>query len=199
MLVAAVGRPEMIRGDWIKPGAVVIDVGINRTRRRQAAGRRRVRGRGRARRRDHAGPRRRRPDDDRDAAREHGDRREAAGGGRRDDGSLSASSADADRDRLRQAAQRRRLQVREGGRIGQRLVESQRRGARAIAFQLRDREHRRRARLRVLAQVRVELVARGPGRIEIDDGQVDVAAARSARRACFWSTSMTSQVMIDRR
>ncbi|MBL8609718.1 MAG: bifunctional methylenetetrahydrofolate dehydrogenase/methenyltetrahydrofolate cyclohydrolase FolD [Myxococcales bacterium] len=30
VLVAAVGRPEMIRGDWIKPGAVVIDVGINR-------------------------------------------------------------------------------------------------------------------------------------------------------------------------
>jgi methylenetetrahydrofolate dehydrogenase (NADP+)/methenyltetrahydrofolate cyclohydrolase len=28
--VAAVGRPEMVRGDWIKPGAVVIDVGINR-------------------------------------------------------------------------------------------------------------------------------------------------------------------------
>ncbi len=31
ILVAAVGRPEMIRGDWIKPGAAVIDVGINRT------------------------------------------------------------------------------------------------------------------------------------------------------------------------
>jgi methylenetetrahydrofolate dehydrogenase (NADP+)/methenyltetrahydrofolate cyclohydrolase len=30
VLVAAVGRPEMIRGDWIMPGAVVIDVGINR-------------------------------------------------------------------------------------------------------------------------------------------------------------------------
>jgi methylenetetrahydrofolate dehydrogenase (NADP+)/methenyltetrahydrofolate cyclohydrolase len=30
VVVAAVGRPEMIRGDWIKPGAVVIDVGINR-------------------------------------------------------------------------------------------------------------------------------------------------------------------------
>jgi methylenetetrahydrofolate dehydrogenase (NADP+) / methenyltetrahydrofolate cyclohydrolase len=30
ILVVAVGRPEMIRGDWIKPGAVVIDVGINR-------------------------------------------------------------------------------------------------------------------------------------------------------------------------
>jgi methylenetetrahydrofolate dehydrogenase (NADP+)/methenyltetrahydrofolate cyclohydrolase len=31
VLVAAVGRAEMVRGDWIKPGAVVIDVGINRT------------------------------------------------------------------------------------------------------------------------------------------------------------------------
>jgi methylenetetrahydrofolate dehydrogenase (NADP+)/methenyltetrahydrofolate cyclohydrolase len=30
ILVAAIGRPQMIRGDWIKPGAAVIDVGINR-------------------------------------------------------------------------------------------------------------------------------------------------------------------------
>jgi methylenetetrahydrofolate dehydrogenase (NADP+) / methenyltetrahydrofolate cyclohydrolase len=30
ILVAAVGRPEMIRGEWVKPGATVIDVGINR-------------------------------------------------------------------------------------------------------------------------------------------------------------------------
>ncbi len=30
ILIAAVGKPEMIRGDWIKPGAIVIDVGINR-------------------------------------------------------------------------------------------------------------------------------------------------------------------------
>jgi 5,10-methylene-tetrahydrofolate dehydrogenase/methenyl tetrahydrofolate cyclohydrolase len=30
VLVAAVGKPEMVRGDWVKPGAVVIDVGINR-------------------------------------------------------------------------------------------------------------------------------------------------------------------------
>jgi len=33
ILIAAVGRPEMIRGDWIKPGATVIDVGINRVQR----------------------------------------------------------------------------------------------------------------------------------------------------------------------
>ncbi len=30
ILVAAVGQPEMVRGDWIKPGATVIDVGVNR-------------------------------------------------------------------------------------------------------------------------------------------------------------------------
>ena len=30
VLIAAVGRPEMVQGDWIKPGAAVIDVGINR-------------------------------------------------------------------------------------------------------------------------------------------------------------------------
>jgi methylenetetrahydrofolate dehydrogenase (NADP+)/methenyltetrahydrofolate cyclohydrolase len=30
ILIAAVGKPEMIRGSWVKPGAVVIDVGINR-------------------------------------------------------------------------------------------------------------------------------------------------------------------------
>ena len=32
IVVAAVGRPEMVRGDWLKPGATVIDVGINRRR-----------------------------------------------------------------------------------------------------------------------------------------------------------------------
>jgi methylenetetrahydrofolate dehydrogenase (NADP+) / methenyltetrahydrofolate cyclohydrolase len=31
VVVVGVGRPEMVKGDWIKPGAVVIDVGINRT------------------------------------------------------------------------------------------------------------------------------------------------------------------------
>ncbi|GGE86455.1 bifunctional methylenetetrahydrofolate dehydrogenase/methenyltetrahydrofolate cyclohydrolase FolD [Sphingomonas prati] len=40
IVVAAVGRPEMIRGDWLKPGATVIDVGINRVE--DAAGRRLV-------------------------------------------------------------------------------------------------------------------------------------------------------------
>lgn len=37
ILVAAVGRPEMVRGDWIKEGAVVIDVGINRVPARDPA------------------------------------------------------------------------------------------------------------------------------------------------------------------
>jgi methylenetetrahydrofolate dehydrogenase (NADP+)/methenyltetrahydrofolate cyclohydrolase len=31
VLIAAVGRAEMVRGNWVKPGAVVIDVGMNRT------------------------------------------------------------------------------------------------------------------------------------------------------------------------
>ena len=31
ILVAAVGRPEMVKGDWVKPGATVLDVGVNRT------------------------------------------------------------------------------------------------------------------------------------------------------------------------
>ncbi len=31
LLVAAVGRPEFVKADWVKPGAVIIDVGINRT------------------------------------------------------------------------------------------------------------------------------------------------------------------------
>lgn len=30
ILVAAIGKPEFVRGDWIKPGAIVIDVGVNR-------------------------------------------------------------------------------------------------------------------------------------------------------------------------
>jgi methylenetetrahydrofolate dehydrogenase (NADP+) / methenyltetrahydrofolate cyclohydrolase len=38
ILVAAVGRPEMVRGDWIAPGAAVIDVGINRLPDRRLVG-----------------------------------------------------------------------------------------------------------------------------------------------------------------
>ena len=39
IVVAAVGRAEMVRGDWIKPGAVVIDVGINRVATQDGKGR----------------------------------------------------------------------------------------------------------------------------------------------------------------
>jgi methylenetetrahydrofolate dehydrogenase (NADP+)/methenyltetrahydrofolate cyclohydrolase len=30
VLIAAIGKPEMVKGDWVKPGAIVIDVGVNR-------------------------------------------------------------------------------------------------------------------------------------------------------------------------
>jgi methylenetetrahydrofolate dehydrogenase (NADP+)/methenyltetrahydrofolate cyclohydrolase len=39
VVVAAVGRPEMVRGDWIKRGATVIDVGINRVSTEDGKGR----------------------------------------------------------------------------------------------------------------------------------------------------------------
>ena len=75
ILVVAAGRPQLVRGDWIKPGAAVIDVGINRIDGggdkpalvgdvafdEAAAGGRR----------DHTGAGRRRPDDHRLPAREH--------------------------------------------------------------------------------------------------------------------------------
>jgi len=38
VLIAAVGRPEMIKGDWIKKGAVVIDVGVNRVGEKKLVG-----------------------------------------------------------------------------------------------------------------------------------------------------------------
>ena len=42
ILVAAVGRPEMVKGDWVKPGATVIDVGINRLPPEQEGGKGRL-------------------------------------------------------------------------------------------------------------------------------------------------------------
>jgi len=42
IVVAAVGRPEMVRGSWLKPGATVIDVGINRVPRESGEGSRLV-------------------------------------------------------------------------------------------------------------------------------------------------------------
>ena len=75
LVFAAVGRPEMVRGDWIRPGATVIDVGINRVMRE---GKLRLVGdiafaevREVARRR-HAGSGGCRADDDRLPARQHG-------------------------------------------------------------------------------------------------------------------------------
>ena len=38
VVIAAVGKPEMVKGDWIKPGAVVIDVGINRVGEKKLVG-----------------------------------------------------------------------------------------------------------------------------------------------------------------
>ncbi|HEX5772850.1 MAG TPA: hypothetical protein VFY07_00900, partial [Geomobilimonas sp.] len=38
VVIAAVGIPEMIRGEWVKPGAVVIDVGVNRVGDRKLVG-----------------------------------------------------------------------------------------------------------------------------------------------------------------
>ena len=79
ILVAAVGQPEFVRGSWIREGAVVIDVGINRRDGRRGeieAGR----GRGLRRsagdcRRDHAGARRGRSDDHRLPPPQHRHRR----------------------------------------------------------------------------------------------------------------------------
>ena len=79
ILVAAIGRPELVRGDWIKPGATVIDVGINRIAGDGGKARlvgdvafaeaRAVAGR------DHAGAGRRRADDRRLPDAEHAARR----------------------------------------------------------------------------------------------------------------------------
>ena len=75
VLVAAVGRPEMVKGDWVKPGADG-DRRRHQPHRRGPGRRRRVRARGRGGRADHARAGRRRADDDRDAAAQHPARRE---------------------------------------------------------------------------------------------------------------------------
>ena len=69
ILVAAVGKLHVVTADMVKPGAAVIDVGMNRTGRRSF--RRRRPGRGRGRRLPDAGPRRGRSDDDCDGPEEH--------------------------------------------------------------------------------------------------------------------------------
>ncbi len=42
LLVAAVGKPQMVRGEWVKPGAIVLDVGINRIPREDGSGKTRL-------------------------------------------------------------------------------------------------------------------------------------------------------------
>ena len=74
IVVAAVGRSEMVRGDWIRPGATVIDVGINRID--DGSGGTRLVGdvafaETQSCRRDHPRPRRGRPDDHRHALAQH--------------------------------------------------------------------------------------------------------------------------------
>ena len=76
LVVAAIGKPEFVKGDWIKPGAIVIDVGINRVVKPDGKGKlvgdvdfaEAAAGGGR----DHAGARRRRADDHCVPAQEHG-------------------------------------------------------------------------------------------------------------------------------
>ena len=77
ILVVATGKPRMVTGDMIKPGAIVIDVGIEPSSRRQAVRRRGLRLGAREGRVDHAGARRGRADDDHHAAVEHGAGRRA--------------------------------------------------------------------------------------------------------------------------
>ena len=71
ILVAAIGKPQFVPGAWIRPGAIVIDVGINRLPDGKLVGDVQYDEAAQARRLDHAGARRRRPDDHRRAHEEH--------------------------------------------------------------------------------------------------------------------------------
>ena len=71
ILVVATGKAKMITGDMIKPGAAVIDVGINRMPDGKLCGDVDFDSAKQVGRLDHAGARRRRADDDHDAGREH--------------------------------------------------------------------------------------------------------------------------------
>ena len=79
VLVAAVGVPRLVNADMVKPGAVVIDVGINRVEEGLVGDVDFDGGEGEGG-RDHPGARRGRADDDRDAAREHHEGGAASGG-----------------------------------------------------------------------------------------------------------------------
>ena len=96
ILVAAVGQPEMVRGGWVKPGAIVIDVGINRVPGEglDAAGKPKTRLVGdvayaeaaRVAGADHAGAGRRRQDDHRHADGQYARGGEAGGRGLAEEG-----------------------------------------------------------------------------------------------------------------
>ena len=73
ILAVAVGKPGLVRGDWIKPGAVVLDIGITRLPDGKLSGDVEFAAASEARRLDHACPGWCRPDDHRDAAGEHAD------------------------------------------------------------------------------------------------------------------------------
>ena len=153
VLVAAVGRPRMVQGDWVRAGATVIDVGINRTR-RGARRRRRLRGRGRARAADHPGAARCGADDDRDAAAQHAGGRARSGRPAGLMGRLRAGRLDRGRRRRRAARVAVPPLVRRGGRAargdglaGVRRARRRARAARARAAR-RSSSRRRRARAR---------------------------------------------------
>ena len=77
ILIAAIGKPEFVQGDWIKPGAVVIDVGINRVDDPANPGKTKLVGdvafaeASKRAARHHPGARRRRPDDHRLPSQKH--------------------------------------------------------------------------------------------------------------------------------
>ena len=81
VLIAAVGRPKMVGADWVKPGAIVIDVGVNRLE-SGLVGDVDFEAGARTRRRDHAGAGGRGADDDRLPAPQHGARGARGGSGR---------------------------------------------------------------------------------------------------------------------
>ena len=78
VVVAAVGKRNVLTADMVKPGAVVIDVGMNRNDEGKLCGDVDFAGVQRGGRLDHAGARRRRPDDARDAAGQHAEAAERA-------------------------------------------------------------------------------------------------------------------------
>ena len=79
IVVAGVGKANFVEGDWVKAGAIVIDVGINRGADGKLCGDVDFAAAQRARLVDHAGAGRRRADDDRHAARQHAARGRIAG------------------------------------------------------------------------------------------------------------------------